>query len=519
LRIGRAGNARQFTLTHWQQAASTANIDKLEMRLALTFEKLAAPGVVRMIPGIVAVIGILSLWLWVSSEPKKELEARIPGADNVIGEEAPAYAGVEGDVFSGKLVESDGVAADLPGAWPRFRGRNLDGISNEDVVLARQWGDGEPRILWEIDIGEGYAGAAILGGRVYVLDYDAQEQADALRCLSLLDGREIWRYSYPVKIKRNHGMSRTIPAVTEKYLVSLGPMCHVLCLDSASGEFLWAFDLVRDFNTTVPEWYAGQCPLIDGERAILAPGGDALMMAVDCGTGDIVWKTPNPNNWDMTHSSIMAMEFGGRLMYVYCASGGVVGVSAEDGSILWETTEWRITIANIPSPLIIDDGRMFLSGGYNSGSMMLQLENKAGKLIPELLFRLEPTVFGSTQQTPILLRGYIYGVRPDGQLICLDSEGDIVWASGTAHRFGQGPYMIANGLIYVMDDSGLLTLVDATPNGYKQLAQAQVLTGHDSWGPMAIAGGRLIVRDLTRMACLDVSGSGQVSISMSTRDR
>ena len=35
---------------------------------------------------------------------------------------------------------------------------------------------------------------------------------------------------------------------------------------------------------------------------------------------------------------------------------GVVGVSAKDGSLLWETTDWKISIANIPSPVILDDG-------------------------------------------------------------------------------------------------------------------------------------------------------------------
>ena len=472
-------------------------------------QKLITPNIIKLIPGIVIVVGIVSLWLWFSSGPKRVMEMRIPGADNVIGEETASA--VEGDVFSGKLVMSDGVPADLPGDWPWFRGRKLDAINHENVRLAREWAEGDPKLLWGIDLGEGYAGTAVLNGRVYLLDYDAENQADALRCLSLADGKEIWRYSYPVKIKRNHGMSRTVPAVTEKYAVTMGPLCHVLCVDSVSGEFLWAFDLVKEFKTVVPEWYAGQCPLIEKDRVILAPGGDALMMAVDCATGDIIWKTPNPNGWDMTHSSIIPMEFGGQSMYIYCASGGVVGVSAEDGSILWETTEWKISIATVPTPLIIGDGRIFLSGGYNSGSMMLNLKEENGKLIPETLFRLTPKVFGSAQQTPILFNGYIYGVRPDGRLVCIDLDGNPVWDSGPAHRFGLGPYMIADGLIYVMDDSGLLTLAEAKSDGYNQLAQAQVLTGHDSWGPMAMAGGRLILRDLTRMVCLDVTGDQRQS--------
>jgi len=60
-------------------------------------------------------------------------------------------------------------------------------------------------------------------------------------------------------------------------------------------------------------------------------------------------------------------------------------------------------------------------------------------------------------------------------------------------------------MIYVLDDSGVLTLAEASAAGYKQLAQADVLDGHDAWAPMAMAAGRLIIRDLTRRVCLDVA--------------
>ena len=137
---------------------------------------------------------------------------------------------------------------------------------------------------------------------------------------------------------------------------------------------------------------------------------------------------------------------------------------------------------------------------------MLQLREESGQLVPETLYRLTPKIFGSDQQTPILFKDHIYGVRPDKQLVCMDLDGNIIWNSGPTHRFGLGPYMIADNMLYVLDDGGLLTLVEAKTGGYNQLAQAQVLHGHDAWGPMAMVGGRLIVRDLTQMVCLDVTG-------------
>ena len=456
--------------------------------------------------GAISVVaaGAVSVAAWMATGPALTLTERVPGTDLVTGHIASRPSTGLREAI---LTTSDGVPADIEGDWPGFRGPLRDNVSrDEEMFMLARWPDDGPKRLWSIDVGEGYAGAAVLAGRVYLLDYDQKNYADAIRCLSLADGKEIWRYSYPVWIKRNHGMSRTVPAVTKDYLVTLGPKAHVKCLDPKTGSLRWKLDLVKDFGTEVPPWYAAQCPLIDNGLAIIAPAGpDVLMIAVDCDTGKVKWKTPNDLGWAMTHSSIMPMEFAGRRMYLYSASKGVVAVSADDGRILWHTSEWRIRIANIPSPVPVGEGKIFLSGGYNAGSMMLQLKADGDKITAKPLFRLKAGVFGATQHSPIFYEGYLYGVRPNGELVCLDLSGQVIWTSGSSNRFGRGPYLIALGLIYVMNHDGLLTLARASPSGYEQLAQAQVLPGNVAEGPMAIAAGRLIVRDLKHMVCLDVA--------------
>jgi outer membrane protein assembly factor BamB len=454
--------------------------------------------------GLLVAIGLLVIWF---RGDFAGLVLRIPGADRAPGSDSNP----EGNpVLAGKLIVGEGRAPELPGAWPGFRGPMRDGRSLEGQgVLARKWQPSEPRELWSVDVGEGYAGPVILNGRVYLMDYDRDKKQDALRCLSLADGREIWRYAYPVHVKRNHGMSRTVPATSGKFVVAMGPKCHVVCVDSISGELRWGLDLVRDYGTTVPPWYAGQCPLADGETVVLAPGGtNALLMAVDIQTGKERWHTPNPRGWKMTHSSVMPMEFGGERMYVYCANNGVCGVSAKDGSLLWETSEWKISIATVPSPVPLGDGRIFLSGGYNAGSLMLQLKQENGRFAVQTLYKLGPEVFGATQQTPILHEGHLYGVRPDGQFACLGVDGKTVWASGSGQSFGLGSFLMAEGMIFALNDSGLLRLLEAKPEKYTVLAQVQVLKGRESWGPMALAGDRLLARDLTRMVCLEVGKGG-----------
>lgn len=459
------------------------------------------------IPVLAALAAVAALWSFAHWQPEARLQARMPGTDKPAGLQGAA---ADNPVLAGKVTRGEGEpAANLPGSWPGFRGPNRDAISPETTPLSRQWAGSGPRELWSATVGEGYAGAAISQGRVYVMDYERESHQSALRCLSLADGREIWRYAYPLTVKRNHGITRTVPTITEKCAVAIDPKCNVVCVDAASGELRWGMNLVHDFQTTIPPWYAGQCPLVDGDTVVLAPGGpDVLLMAVELETGKPIWKTPNPRGWKMTHSSVAMMEFAGQKMFVYCGSGGVVGVSAKDGSILWETPDWKINIAMISTPIPVGDGKLFFAGGYNAGSLMLQLSQEEGRIVPKTVFKVGQEVFGATQQTPILHGGRFYGIRPDGQLACIDLNGKPVWASGSKTQFGLGPVMLAGGLLYAMNDSGKLCLFEASPTQCTPLAQAQVFKeGHEAWGPMALAGGRLIVRDFTRLICLDVSGN------------
>lgn len=456
-----------------------------------------------LVPASLAIVGVALLALWMGAGPGVLLQERIPHLD---GAPTAAAAAKASRPVLGEPVHSKGRASKIKAAWPWFRGPDLDAIGKENVRLARKWPAAGPKRLWMVPLGDGYAAAAVRGGCVYVLDH--VQDADTMRCLSLDDGQEIWRNGYPVVVAPNHGMSRTIPAVVGNSVVSLGPKCHVACWDADMGKGRWLIDLVADYGATMPEWYAGQCPLIDTktDRLIVAPGGDALVMAIDYHTGNVVWKSPNPRHWVMTHVSIVPIEFAGRRQYIYCGKGGVAGVAADSGELLWDTTDWQVSMATCPTPVVVGSGKIFFCGGYNSGSLMLQLKEEQGRIVPETLFRLAAKQFGSEQQTPVFWDGHLYGVRQkDQKLVCLDREGKEIWSSGR-DKFGSAPYMIADGLIYAMNDDGVLTMAEATAAAYKPLGRATVIPdGSSSWGPMALVAGRLIVRDISRMVCVEVA--------------
>ena len=355
----------------------------------------------------------------------------------------------------------------------------------------------------------------MINGRVYLLDYNEESRMDLLRCFSLSSGKELWQRGYPINIKRNHGMSRTIPAVTENYVVTIGPKCHTMCVDAKTGDFVWGIDMEAEYGTETPFWYTGQCPIIDDSLVVLAPGGKSLLIGVSIKTGKVKWSTPNPNNWQMSHASVMPTTFMGQKMYVYPAIGGMVGVSADSatmGEILWETKEWSHSVI-APSAVVTDDGKIFVTAGYGAGGMLLQMHGNNGKFSVEVLQEFLPSDgMACEQQTPILWKDHFFSIQPKDagelrqQFVCYKPEDctKLIYGSGSTNRFGLGPFIIADDKFYILNDDGTLTMAEASTREFKILDQAKVLDGHDAWGPFAIVGKRMLLRDSKRMICINI---------------
>ena len=473
------------------------------------------PDRINMVTLLLVLAGLLSLGWWLAKDPVRDFVTSEPGLDN------RGKGAVVADIDIGAYGESyRSLDTELDETWPRFRGEYFDNISRSKVPLIDKFPEGGPLVKWSVPLGEGHAGAAIYKGVVYVMDYDEEKRADLLRAYALETGEALWVRGYKINLKRNHGMSRTVPAVTEDHILTIGPRSHVMCVNRVSGEFKWGLNVEKEYKAEIPLWYTGQCPLIHEDKAIIATGGTALMVAVDMETGEVLWETPNENGWQMSHSSVVPYEFGGRMMYVYSAFGGVFAVAADGpdaGSILWETAAWNHQVV-APSPICMPDGKIYLTAGYGAGAMVLQLSASGGNYRVEVLNEYLPKDgLASEQQTPVEFNGHILGILPKdagplrNQLVCVhpDNFNQVIWTSGQDKRFGLGPYMIADNKLCIVSDDATLTIVRPSTREYLELDAYRVLEGHDAWGPLAIADGYLVMRDSKTMVCLDMAVARQ----------
>ena len=413
------------------------------------------------------------------------------------------------------MIRTTGIAlllllAAAPAAaddWPQFRGPNRDGISKETGLL-RVWPEGGPQVLWSLPVNQGYAAAAIHDGRVYFHDYDSASSEWLAKAVNLDDGQELWTYRETRRIRPNHGITRTVPAVDAEYVFSLDPKATFHAFDAASGKELWRKNLVQEYGTKIPPWYNGQCPLIEDDRVLIAPGGQALVVAFDKASGEELWRAPNPEGWPMSHASLMPAKLGGVDQYLYATLFGAHGIAAADGDLLWHFP-FKFNVSASPSPLAFDAERVYVTAGYDSGGAMFRVKNGGGTFSTEEIFVHAANEWNSEVQTPIVHDGHMFAVgkKRRGLFTCLDQDGEQVWTSDGKASFGLGSFILADGMFFILEGkTGMLRLVEASTKEYKELASAQVLGGHDVWAPLALSEGKLVIRDLEKMVCLQVKG-------------
>jgi len=290
-----------------------------------------------------------------------------------------------------------------------------------------------------------------------------------------------------------------------------------MCVNRMNGDLLWGIDLPSEYDTDIPMWYTGQCPLIDNNQAIIAIGtDDTLIAAFDTITGKKLWSVPNPYKIKMSHSSIVPMTIIGKRCYIYAGIGGITAISAEDsdlGSTLWTLREW---VPNViaPTPIQLSDDSIFFTAGYGAGSAIVIITKDDNKYIAELKEAYSPKDgIALEQQSPIKFKDHIIAILPKDagtlrtQLVAtkVNSPKNIIFSSGKDLTFGLGPFIVGNDKIYALSDNGKLSIFDFNDNGLIEIKSQQILNGHDAWGPIAIADGYLIARDSKNMTCIKLS--------------
>ncbi len=400
------------------------------------------------------------------------------------------------------LLSSLGLATD----WPQYLGPGRNAISTE-TGIKRSWPESGPEVLWTVPLGEGFGGAAVSQGTVYILDRDG-DAGDILRSLNALTGKENWRFAYDAPGKLDRGGSRSVPTVEGNYIYVCGPFGHFHCVDKRTRKPVWSKNIWTDYSDEeYPRWGIAQNPLIYDDLLIMASQTQkAGVIAFDKLTGIEKWKSPAlPGKAGYVSPKIVTLG-GEDQVVMISASGAVMGMDPNTGTKLWSYDGWQCRIP-VPNVTEIGDGRIFITGGYRAGSAMIKVEKKSGVFTVTELFK--NAEFGTHVHPAILHKGYLYGhcstnETRDG-LMCMSLEGKVMWKTGRDPLFDKGGFILVDGLFLSMDgDKGWLYLIEPGPGGFNELAKAKLLDTNTCWAPLALSDGKLYIRDQKQMKCVVV---------------
>lgn len=389
-------------------------------------------------------------------------------------------------------------------SWPQWRGANRDDISKETGLL-KEWPEGGPKPVWSnSDIGLGYSGFAVLEGRLFTMG--AREDTEFLICLDVNDGRELWSARIGSLLENGWGDGpRGTPAVANGHVFALGGQGTVVCAAVSNGEVFWRKSLTS-LGGKKPNWGFCESVLLDGDRVVCTPGGsDGSIVSLDVKTGDVVWQSKELTA-KAGYSSIVPVLLNDQRQYIQLFADTLVGVSASDGKLLWQT-DWPGKTAVIPTP-VYRDGHVFVTSGYGVGCSLVKIgpDNKP----QEVYFNKN---MKNHHGGVVMLGDHLYGYSDGGGWMCMDFKtGDVVWSEKSA--LGKGCLTFADGRLYCVDErDGTVVLADASPTAWKEHGRfkMQNQTSRRSpkgkiWSHPVVCNGRLFLRDQDQLTCYDVKG-------------
>src|SRR5678816_4172047 len=124
--------------------------------------------------------------------------------------------------------------------WPQFLGPDRNGTYTGPPLL-ETWGPSGPKVVWRKQVGQAFAGPAVVQNRVLLFHRVGNEEV--LESLDAKTGATIWRYSYPTNYRDDFGFDegpRAVPVVADGVVYTFGAQGQLHAVDLAKGTRVWS---------------------------------------------------------------------------------------------------------------------------------------------------------------------------------------------------------------------------------------------------------------------------------------
>jgi outer membrane protein assembly factor BamB len=392
------------------------------------------------------------------------------------------------------LISASPLMAD---DWNQWMGPTRDGVYRESGIV-----DSVPEsglnVKWRVPIKGGYAGPAVVDGKVYVMDYlrtagemvEAPNQRPKLQgrerviCFDASTGQELWKHEYECDYEISYPAGpRATPTVVEGLVVTLGAEGDLRVLTADDGVLVWSHHLPKMFGVDTPIWGFSAHPLVTKSLVITMVGGeDQAVVAFDRATGKVVWKSLSSSNAGYCPPSIISA--GGVEQLLVWHPEAVASLNPADGKPYWITTHKPDYGMSICRPM--REGAFLFVSGIENKSMMLKLSDDQPS-VTELWASEQKTSLSASTSTPLIHDGVIYGSDEGlGAVLAIDAkDGRRLWQTwqpvrpGNERPLSAGTAFITrhepSGQYLLFGETGLFSIAAMSAERFQLKGQMQVL--------------------------------------------
>ena len=380
--------------------------------------------------------------------------------------------------------------------------------------LQRSWPEDGPELLWlNSELPKGFSSMAFGQGLIFLTGIE--EETDVLLAINS-EGEIEWKTGFGRAWTDSFSDSRGTPTIEGNYVYVSSGMGDLACVEIATVQIVWSLKASEIHGGTYGQWGLAESLLIDQEKLYFTPGGsETTTIALNKLTGELIWKSPSLKD-NPAYVSPIIIEEAGKKYLINISASYVFSVDVSDGTIAWKVNHLDINAEKSKevwsdAPMIkcvtplYQDGKLFITGGYEHGSFMLQLSEDGD----EASVLWTDSVLDVHHGGVILVDGYIYGSNwinnGDGNWCCLEWEtGKVMYEE---HWKNKGSLIYAEGLLYIYDEKrGNVGLLNANPNQFDLISSFRVTEGSGPhWAHPAISNGNLYVRHGNALMAYNIS--------------
>jgi outer membrane protein assembly factor BamB len=393
--------------------------------------------------------------------------------------------------------------------WPQWLGPERSGAASESIAA---WTEvTQPQPVWRLPVSQAFSSPVVAGDIVYLHAAVQGKEQEQVLALQAANGEQVWSdvYDRPA-YKSVLGVGpRATPTLAQGRLFTLGINGVLSCYDAFNGQRHWQVDLYERFQADLPGFAVCCSPLVIGNRVIVSVGGPGrCAVALNTQTGETEWQS-----LDDAASTSSAILFaggerpaGGAPDVVLMTPLRVLGLDALDGALRWEHAMVFQPQGTSPTPLVLGDRIVASTQAHGAVCVHVTSDGERQSAAEAWQNSAAKSYFSSGVATTEALYLITNSLEPlpTTSLTCLDPKnGKQLWTEGKIGYFHAAPILLADGKLLMLNDSGLLTLLDVNRTGVKELARAKVCGG--TLVAPALSNGRLFVRDDKELICVQLA--------------